>query len=593
MLERLRYALAALLLCAAVFVVFDGAFAQDVESKFPVERESPRNTVFGFFGAVKDVVKERVPDVEAARERALEFMDLGGLEAVEDPARRTERDWAVALQLKSALDFYGELSPEDVPDAAQVRGSSFWSLTTAEGDITLTLSPSEGWRFSQETLLRVPGMVARFEASGAERIEAESMKDRVLKRFPALTGRALFLPHWQWLGLALLFLLCWLVHRIVAYIVTSVIAGVLSRRRWAKAAADAARNAGRPAGYFGVALLIVFLGPLLELPVSPTDLNKWVVTIGSKLFASVGAVLILYRLSDVVAARLAAAAEETESRLDDQLVPIVRKGMKIIVTVVGVLFILDNLEADIWSLLAGAGFAGIAFAFAAQDTVRNLFGSLTVFTDRPFQVGDWIVAAGVEGTVEEVGFRSTRVRTFYNSLVSVPNAKFVDGIVDNMGMRRYRRFKTTVGVRYDTPPERIEAFCHGMRKIVRANENMRQDYFEIYLNDWGASSLNILVYVFFEVPDWDAELRERQNFMLEVIRLARALGVGFAFPTTTLEIERTPEHQIPAPQTQTLEQLSTVANEFAKGGRQSRPDGTLRFSSRERGEHEEEARGGE
>ena len=185
------------------------------------------------------------------------------------------------------------------------------------------------------------------------------------------------------------------------------------------------------------------------------------------------------------------------------------------------------------------------------------------------------------------------MRTFYNSLVSVPNSKLVDGIVDNMGLRQFRRFKTTIGIRYDTPPKRIEAFCHGIRRIVRNNENMRQDYFEVYLNDWGASSLNILVYVFFEVPDWDAELRERQNFMLEVIRLAHELEIGFAFPTRTLEIEATPESPAVDPQRRSAEELSEVTSRFGRQGDLARPRGTERFLPRSRGAADEEARGGE
>ncbi len=590
MWNRARVAVAVLLLLVGPSVFPTSALAQDAgaEKPLPAERASPRATGATFVRAVNDVAQERVPDLAAARSRALECLDLGGAGS---DARAAE-GWQLALSLKSVLDYNGRIEWGDWPDAAAIGTSRTWSLMTAKGAVTLERQPG-GWRFTAETLARVTAMDMAFEASGVERYASRSIGDRVTARFPQLAGRVLFLQHWQWLGLALLLVLAWFMHRIIAYFVASVIGGVLGRRGWLEKAAAAARNAGRAVGLFGVAALFALLGPLLELPVVPVDLNKWLVEIAAKLFASVGAVLILYRIADVVAARLAEAAAETESRLDDQLVPLVRKSLKILVTVMGVLFILDNLEADIWSLLAGAGVAGVAVAFAAQDTIRNLFGSVTVFLDRPFQVGDWVILGGVEGTVEEVGFRSTRVRTFYNSLVSVPNSKLVDGIVDNMGLRRYRRFKTTLGIRYDTPPRRIEAFCHGMREIVRANEHMRHDYFEIYLNDWGASSLNILVYVFFEVPDWDAELRERQNFMLEVLRLAEELGVGFAFPTQTLEIESTPQNRLSAPERRSDDDLAAIVARFRKGGGASRPGGTERFSSRERAAGEEEARGGE
>jgi small-conductance mechanosensitive channel len=118
-------------------------------------------------------------------------------------------------------------------------------------------------------------------------------------------------------------------------------------------------------------------------------------------------------------------------------------------------------------LLAGLGIGGIAFALAAKDTVENLFGSVTVLVDRPFQVGDWVVIGDQEGTVEEIGFRSMRLRTFYNSRITIPNSLLVKSAVDNLGARRYRRVKCMIGVQYDTPPDRIEAFCEGIRELIR------------------------------------------------------------------------------------------------------------------------------
>jgi MscS family membrane protein len=584
MLDRLRFALAALVLLVGATVVFaqDGPEAPPAAAPLPAERASPRDTASTFVTAVKDVVQKRVPDVEEARDRAIACISVAGWER--------SAAWDLAVQLKAVLDYHGRIDWDDWPDEVGIGSSDSWSLVTEHGPVTLVRTPS-GWLFSAESVQRAPTMAAAFAAAGVERYAARTVGDRISERFPALAGRVFVLAHWQWIGLVLMFLTALFVHRIIAYVVANIIGGILGRKGWLERASAAAKNAGRPVGLFGVALLLAFGGPWLELPVTPVDVHKWLTVIAAKTFASIGAVLILYRIADVVAERLAEAAAETESRLDDQLVPLVRKSIKILVTVVGVLFILDNLEADIWSLLAGASIAGVAIAFAAKDTVANLFGSLTVFLDRPFHVGDWVKIGSVEGTVEEVGFRSTRVRTFYNSLVSVPNSHLVDGIVDNLGERQYRRFKTTVGIRYDTPPQRIEAFCHGIRQIVLANDHMRHDYFEVYLNDWGASSLNILVYVFFSVPDWDAELRERQNFMLEVIRLANELGVGFAFPTQTLDIEGLPDRRPTTPDERSGEELAAIVDRYRKGGTSARPEGSQRFSTRERTADQQEARG--
>jgi MscS family membrane protein len=254
-----------------------------------------------------------------------------------------------------------------------------------------------------------------------------------------------------------------------------------------------------------------------------------------------------YKLVDLVAAHFQGLAGRTDTKVDDILVPMIRRALKIVVVAFGVLFVAQNLDIDITSLLAGLGIGGIAFALAAKDTVENLFGSFTVLIDRPFQIGDWIVIDDLEGTVEELGFRSTRVRTFYNSLITIPNARLVKAAVDNLGARRYRRVKSMISVQYDTPAERIEAFCEGIRELIRKHPYTRKDYYMVYFNAFADSSLNILLYAFFQTPDWTTELRERHRLFVDIVRLAHRLGVEFAFPTRTLHLASAPAGLSPAP----------------------------------------------
>jgi len=161
-----------------------------------------------------------------------------------------------------------------------------------------------------------------------------------------------------------------------------------------------------------------------------------------------------------------------------------------------------------------------------------------VLLDKPFHVGDWVKIGDLEGTVEEVGFRSTRIRTFYNSLITMPNATLIATAVDNLGARTYRRWSTMLSLTYDTPPEKIEAFCEGIRELVRRHPDMRKDYFHVYANEYGAASLNVLLYVFFQTPGWPEELKARHQLFLQILRLAREVGVEFAFPTQTLHVHR-------------------------------------------------------
>jgi MscS family membrane protein len=285
----------------------------------------------------------------------------------------------------------------------------------------------------------------------------------------------------------------------------------------------------------------------------------------------------VYRLVDVLAETMAAKAAVTESKLDDQLVPLVRKSLKVLTVIAGLLFLLENLNVDVTSLLAGLGIGGVAVALAAKDTVANFFGSIMIFIDRPFQIGDWVVVSGVEGIVEEVGFRSTRIRTFYNSLVTVPNAKFMEANIDNYGARQYRRSYFTLNVTYDTTVDQMQSFVEGIRAIIQNNPYTRKDYYEVHMSGFGAHSLDVMVYFFFKVKSWTEELRERHHVLLEIMRLAADLGIVFAFPTQTLQVDSLAapgaERQLPPPLPRG--ELESVIRDFGPGGTKGQPGGHL------------------
>ena len=295
------------------------------------------------------------------------------------------------------------------------------------------------------------------------------------------------------------------------------------------------------------------------------DLEDVVNQIAS-LLGAVAIVLVAYRAIDIFTDVLAKRAELTENKLDDQLIPLLNTTLRVFATVIGVLFILQNLDVNIASLIAGLGIGGLAIALAAQDTIRNLLGGITIFTDKPFQVGDWVVVDDIEGTVEHVGFRSTRVRTFYNSLVTVPNARLVDTGVDNMGLRAWRRYKTTLGLGYHTTPDQMQAFVEGVRAIIRANPSMRKDYYIVEFHGFGPSSLDVLVYCFIDAADWNEELRVRHVLNLDIMRLAQQLRVDFAFPTQTIHIAEMPGQPPAAAAVPPREDLRQLVDSYAPEG---------------------------
>ena len=234
-------------------------------------------------------------------------------------------------------------------------------------------------------------------------------------------------------------------------------------------------------------------------------------------------------------------ASRTTSKLDDQLVPVINNLLKGIVIIAALLRFLTIAGVNPTSVLAGASIGGLALALSAQDTVKNLLGSLMIFLDKPFQIGDWIEAGSVVGSVEEVGFRSTRIRAADTSVFQIPNNQLAELIINNKGMRRFRRYTTQIGVRYDTPPELLEAFIGGIRELITKHENSLNDKFNVEFIGFGASSLDIMVNVYFVQLDWNSLQHSKHTLHMSILTLANNIGISFAFPSSTVMIEQFPE----------------------------------------------------
>lgn len=340
----------------------------------------------------------------------------------------------------------------------------------------------------------------------------------------------------QWVGMLIIILFALLIHRILTFVFRLAFLNLFKHFNKAYIGSNLLKTVARPLSWFIIVQFVEQAVPALLLPIG---VSKYVIMLLNAMAPLIGTILF-YNLVGLLADFFRKRAAQTEGTLDDQLVPLVSKMLKVIVIVVGIAYILFGLGWDIRPYLVGVSFGGIALALAAQDTVKNLFGSAMIFLDRPFQIGDWINYKGMDGTVEEVGFRTTRIRTFYNSIISIPNGNLADNHVDNYGMRVYRRYSTKITITYDTPPEVIEVFIEGLREIVRNHSQTRKDYYEIHMNDLGATSLQILFYIFFETANWSGELKARHEVLIAVIKLAKKLGVRFAFPTQTLHIEEMP-----------------------------------------------------
>jgi len=273
-----------------------------------------------------------------------------------------------------------------------------------------------------------------------------------------------------------------------------------------------------------------------------------------KLLYSIAAFWYAFNLISIVEFLLGRVTARTESTLDDQLVPLIRKTLRVFLVVIGVMFVVDSVfDQDIAAWLAGLGIAGLAISLAAQDSLKNLFGSITILFDRPFQIGERIVYKGYDGMIEEIGFRSTKVRTLTGHLVTIPNSNIVNDPVENIGRRPSIRRILNVTITYDTPREKIEQAVEILRNILE-EEEIRQpihpvidgaDYPpRVYFNDYNAESLNILVIYWYAPPAYWDYLEHAQRLNLRIFEEFETAGIEFAFPTQTVYLAGDPKREL-------------------------------------------------
>ncbi|BBO75601.1 hypothetical protein DSCW_30180 [Desulfosarcina widdelii] len=266
--------------------------------------------------------------------------------------------------------------------------------------------------------------------------------------------------------------------------------------------------------------------------------------------ASAGGILALfwfvYRFVNVLDARLSLWAKSTDSTIDDILVPLFGKTIRIFIILLAGIIVLQNLTGvEIGPLLASLGIGGLAVALAAKDSIANFFGTLTILFDKPFQVGERIVIDNYDGVVENVGFRSTRIRLLTGHLVTIPNEKVVNSGLENIGRRPNIRWLTNIGITYDTPTEKIEKAVAIVRELLADHEGMHPDFPpRVYFNGFNDWSLNIMVIAWYHPPNyWDFQDWIQQT-CLEITRRFSAEGIDFAFPTRTLHLANDAKRQL-------------------------------------------------
>ena len=560
------------------------AKAADPNPLSPLDTSSPRATLQGFIETVDgiyvgmaDVLQEfqnsdqlyLTPDLRkkqiAARRnapKALQALDTSGISPVLMETIPIER----LLQLKEILDRIELPAFKDIPDAeAMARlGSKRWRLPGTEIDFVQIQSGPRAGEFlvSAETVDRLPEFYREvaglpYKPGPAKQLYAafrslssgrtETIYEAFLSSPTGLEGLIplrwmLSLPNWanvrlagvtswQWLGLCagLLVgaLLIYAAHR-------------LSRRSVDRGSDDPRPQWRTLAVPLAIILVATFLVPLLCTLLRIGGSTRVVIDFAATVALFFSAAWFSIGLVIIIGDMIVASEHLRRSSLDSQLI---RLGARLVGAVCAIGLLIrgaDELGIPAYSVLAGLGVGGLAVALAAHDSIANLLGSLLIMLEKPFSIGHVIRVSGSEGTVEDVGFRSTRIRTQDNSLVSIPNNAVVNATVENLSLRAMRRQRFFLQVTYDTSREKLEALVAGVRRLILDHALTNKTNVQVRFNNFSESSLDILVMFHFDVQDYSVELREREAILLRTMDLMNELGIGFAFPTRTLQIEAMP-----------------------------------------------------
>ncbi|MDB4935326.1 MAG: Potassium efflux system KefA protein / Small-conductance mechanosensitive channel [Labilithrix sp.] len=374
------------------------------------------------------------------------------------------------------------------------------------------------WVFSQATLIAIDALHASLKGQWVR----EHLPAPLLEQGP----RALY--YWQWLALPVLAMLCIAAGRLL-----TTLSGILARRVLAKQpwGARLLPRLRRPVTMAWALVLFWALLPYLALTLRAEDLVE-------RLLRALGYLAFfwaLVRTVTIAGDEIADAKWATSRRNIRSITGVgVRLG-KVVVGALALMVALSELGYPVTTVIAGLGIGGVALALAAQKTVENLFGSVSILADQPFGVGDTIKVDGVEGTVETIGLRSTRMRTVERTLVIIPNGKLADMRIESLGPRDRIRFATKLSLARDTDPKQIEALVGALRTVLRAHPSVHKDDVFVHLSGIGESSFDVDVAAPVETTDAAEFARIREELLLECMRAVTAKGAQLAVPARRVE----------------------------------------------------------
>ncbi len=493
---------------------------------------SPRATVATFLSAMDPT------DGSIQVDKAVKTLDTSEIPEL----IRNERAEESAVKLYAALDFIG-FTASKAPSSSSVDAIRIADI--AGYGIYLERN-GPNWRFSKVTVSDIPLIFREIEGNLSKKdmrvLAGASNTWLTIRTYipERLKHTTFFLEDWHWLAGLLALALLVLLHRVVVYLCKWAILRTVSSRLGLPPTANL-QPLSRP-------IAVILLTGALQLFLLTIDLPihfysttvSWIATI-----RTVAIIVLGIHIIDIIGERIGNRASRTASTIDDILYPLLQKTAWLLVILVGAAHILTVHGVNVSGLVAGLGLGGLAFALAAKDTVENIFGSIAILIDQPFRVGDAVNISGVSGTVEQIGLRSTRLRTPDNSLVSVPNSKVIAGHVDNLGARPCFRTRCTLTLPYDTQAETIEAVCAGIRALLSSHPQCKSDSIVVFVTDLQASGVQVLVQFHLLTREWMAEQALKDKIFVAILRLMQELGVRLNAAASEIKLVRGGNSQEP------------------------------------------------
>ncbi|MEE9314214.1 MAG: mechanosensitive ion channel family protein [Rhizobiaceae bacterium] len=486
----------------------------------PFGRSNPRGAIQGYLSAIS----------EGDFDKAARYLNLSDVPIADRKATGRE----LAEQLKQLLDRGGVIddlvSLSDVPegtggDNLEINIDRVGVLDRSLRKVPLLLERVKGennfniWLVSQETLKRVPFLLQVSKEGLLDRLLPESFKEKTIGAVS--TG--------HWIAIIVVAFLALVVGYIISWLVIAFLRKVLARRT------------GIP-GYGLLASVVIPLAVVIGVSLYRIA----VVTLGVQVIAReyieriaiivswLALAWLLLRIIDGVADVVRYGMSRTNRQTSVAVVMLARRMAKAVVIGITGIAILDNMGIDVSTGLAALGIGGLALALGAQKTIENLVGSISVVADRPVRVGDFCKFGEVTGTVEDIGIRSTQIRTLDRTIVTVPNGAFASMQIENYTMRDDFKFQTVLTMRYETTPDQIRYLLVELRAILYAHERVKNDPARVRFIGLGSHSLDIEIFCYVGAVDYSSFLEVQEDLLLRIMEVVKASGSDFAFPSQTL-----------------------------------------------------------